>query len=332
MFESKFAPLSRLSHWPSALFLSLALAGLFSLGSVNASTKVDDHFVVVRESRPLVAREGVWQTYTDHLHVKAGQEKKQWILSFTNGAEGRPKLTDLRITLAGKPLATIKDFDATGSLSRSLNDLVKPGTNALVSEVFGPSGSRLSWKILSEKPTITSIDPNPFAREGNLTIRGTKFSAVPHAVKVAIGGRPAELVSASETELVVKIPAGTAAGDQKVVVSVDSAKSNAFTVKGRPNIYWIDITSQSPSQPVMILGRGFSKVPAENVVMVGPHKARVTAASATNITFIVPEMHFPQHGLPLTVITNGVSSTDHLILDVDMRVIPNMIEAPKIVR
>lgn len=73
MVESNFAPLSRLSHWPSAISLSLALVGMFPLSSANAGTKVDDHFVVVRESRPLIARAGVWQTYTDHLQVKASR-------------------------------------------------------------------------------------------------------------------------------------------------------------------------------------------------------------------------------------------------------------------
>lgn len=323
----------------SGLLLPMGLAWLLSIGSTatspagaKADTRSSDQLVVVHESRPHVARAGVWQTYNDHIHIKPGQERKRLRLIISNGADGRPKMTDLRISLAGKPFANIKDFDEAGNLSRDLSGVIGAGDSLLTSEVFGPSGARLSWKLFSERPTVTSVQPNPFGRDDNLSVQGSNFSENKHSLKVTIAGKRAEVVSASPSELRVKVPGHIPAGEQSLVVAVDSAKSNAFTIKGRPNIYWIDITSQSPSQPVMILGRGFSKTPSDNVVMVGPHKARVVSATDTNITFIVPEMHFPQHGLPLAVITNGVSSTDHLILDVDMRVIPNILDAPKIVR
>lgn len=300
--------------------------------SGKGSAGANDKLVVVHESRPHVARAGAWQTYRDHIHLKPGQERKQLLLKFSNGAEGRPKMTDLRISLAGKPFATIKDFDEAGNLSRSLNGVIGPGDTILTSEVFGPSGARLVWTLLSEKPTVTSVQPNPYGRDDLLTIQGSNFSDNKHSLKVSIAGKTAEVVSAGPSQLQIKLPGHIPAGDQDLVVTVDSAKSNAFKIKARPNIYWIDITSQSPSQPVTILGRGFSKVASENVVMVGPHKARVTHATDGSITFIVPEMHFPQHGLPLTVISNGVSSKDLLILDVDIRVIPNILDAPKIVK
>ncbi len=327
------------------LILPVGLSWMLSIGSsvtIGADAKdtasnknnarANDHLVVVHESRPHVARAGVWQTYRDHIHLKPGQERKQLLLTFANGADGRPKLTDLRISLAGKPFATIKDFDEAGNFSRSLNGLIGAGDTILTSEIFGPSGARLAWKLLSEKPIVTSVQPNPYGRDDILTIQGTNFSDNKHSLKVSLAGKTGEVVSAGATQLQMKVPGHIPAGEQDLVVSVDSAKSNAFKIKARPNIYWIDITSQSPSQPVMILGRGFSKTLADNVVMVGPYKARVTASVQNNLTFIVPEMHFHQHGLPLTVITNGVSSKDHLILDVDIRVIPNILDAPKIVK
>lgn len=114
------------------LFFPLSVALLLSLGRVGvveAKLKVDENnqLVVVHESRPHVARAGVWQTYRDHIHLKAGQEKKQLVLTFTNGSDGRPKMTDLRISIAGKPFATIKDFDENGKFSRSLNGVVTAG-------------------------------------------------------------------------------------------------------------------------------------------------------------------------------------------------------------
>jgi hypothetical protein len=300
--------------------------------SSKARAGADDKLVVVHESRPHVARAGVWQTYRDQIHLKPGQEKKQLLLTFSNGAEGRPKMTDLRITLAGKPFATIKDFDQAGNLSRSLNGVVGAGDTVLTSEVFGPSGARLVWTLLSEKPTVTSVQPNPYGRDDLLTIQGTNFTDNKHSLKVSLAGKTATVVSATETQLQIKVPGHIPAGDQDLVVTVDFSESNAFKIKARPNIYWNDITSQSPLQPVMILGRGFSRNLADNVVMVGPHKAHVTAATDTSITFIVPEMNFPVHGLPLNVITNGVASDGNLFIDVDIKVVTNILPAPKIVK
>ncbi len=319
------------------LFFPLSVALLLSLGRVGvveAKLKVDENnqLVVVHESRPHVARAGVWQTYRDHIHLKAGQEKKQLVLTFTNGSDGRPKMTDLRISIAGKPFATIKDFDENGKFSRSLNGVVTAGDTVVATEVFGPSGARIVWKLYSEKPAITSVQPNPFGRDDKLTVLGNNFSDNKHSLKVTLAGKTADILAASAGELQIKVPPHIPAGEQSLIVTVDSAKSNAFKVIGRPNIYWLDITSTSPSQPVMILGRGFSKVASENEVAVGPHKARVVSATETNLTFIVPEMPFPQHHLPLTVTTNGVASKDLLILDVDMRVIPNILDAPKVIK
>jgi hypothetical protein len=324
---------------PAGLVLALSIgSGVMSgaaasdTGTAKNNASANDRLVVVHESRPHVARAGVWQTYRDHIHLKPGQERKQLLLTVANGADGRPKMTDLRISLAGKPFATIKDFDEAGNFSRSLNGLIGAGDTVLTSEVFGPSGARLAWKLLSEKPTIASVKPNPYGRDDILTIQGANFTDNKHSLKVTLAGKTATVVSAGVTQLQIKVPGYIPAGEQDLVVSVDSSESNAFKIKARPNIYWNDITSQSTLQPVMILGRGFSKNLADNVVMVGPHKAQVTAATHTSITFIVPEMYFPQHGLPLTVITNGVTSDGNLFIDVDIKVVTNILPAPKIVK
>lgn len=330
--QLRFGLLPRLLLPAGLAWMLLTCSGNTISAEAKSGGSKDERLVVVHESRPHVARAGVWQTYRDHIHLKPGQERKQLLLTFTNGADGRPKMTDLRITLAGKPFATIKDFDEAGKLSRSLNGVIGAGDTVLTSEVFGPSGARLVWTLLSEKPTVTSVQPNPYGRDDILTIQGTNFTDNKHSLKVTLAGKTAVVVAAAATQLKIKVPSHIPAGDQDLVVTVDSTDSNAVKIKARPNIYWNDITSQSPLQPVTILGRGFSKNLADNVVMVGSHKAHVTAATDTSITFIVPEMYFPQHGLPLSVITNGVPADGQLFIDVDIKVVTNILPAPKIVK
>src|SRR5271156_3891055 len=91
---------------------------MLAIGFVGSTSAKGAELVTVQSSRPLVARTGAWQTYSDHVVVKRGQEKRQLVLTFTNGADGGKKLTDVKVELARKPFATMKDFDASGTFTR----------------------------------------------------------------------------------------------------------------------------------------------------------------------------------------------------------------------
>lgn len=275
-------------------------------------------------SRPLIARAGAWQTYNDHIKLKAGQQKRQLRLVFENGADGREKLTDVNILLNRQPLAALKDFKGN-TLALDPSASLRPGDNLLTVKVFGPSGARLKWQLLTENVTVTSVKPELLTPLSEITISGTNFADAATQNQVSIGGKPATVVKASSTELRVKPPQQLAGGTQELLVISDSIKSNATTVrfKDGPKITWIDLLAGPPGQTVALTGTGFSADSREIIVTVGKAQAKVLVSGEQSIKFVVPEMHFPQWHLPVTVTVNGIKSREKITFNVDQRVVPN---------
>ncbi|MBI5175054.1 MAG: IPT/TIG domain-containing protein [Candidatus Melainabacteria bacterium] len=278
----------------------------------------------LQTSRPLIARAGAWQTYNDHVKLKAGQQKRQLRLVFENGADGREKLTVVNILLNRQPLAALKDFKGN-TLALDPSASLRPGDNLLTVKVFGPSGARLKWQLLTENVTVTSVKPELLTPLSEITISGTNFADAATQNQVSIGGKPATVVKASSTELRVKPPQQLAGGTQELLVISDSIKSNATTVrfKDGPKITWIDLLAGPPGQTVALTGTGFSADSREIIVTVGKAQAKVLVSGEQSIKFVVPEMHFPQWHLPVTVTVNGIKSREKITFNVDQRVVPN---------
>ena len=310
----------------AAALLSLGLAFLPERLSPAYAATADNGMAVLQASKPLIARSGAWQSYHDHLDIKSGLETRPLFITFTNGADGRPKLTDVQVELGGKPFLSIKDFDAAGSATKQLTGLAA-GSSSLVVKVFGPSGARLSWSLRTEPVVITSVSPNPLGPSDKVVIQGKNFSTrtAAGANKVFIAGHAATVVSATNTQLQIKPPAGLSAGGHGLVVVADSVKSAPFKVAtwAAPKLNELDFLAGPPGQPVVISGSGFSINAADNVVKFGTVKAQVTWASETQIGCVVPDMHFPNWHVPVTVTTHGLQSKEKLPLHVDMRVILN---------
>ncbi len=323
----------RLTRWRHKLPGTLALALLLGVSASQAQIANQPTSAVagwnagsytLQTSRPLIARSGAWQTYNDHIKLKAGQQKRPLRLVFENGAEGREKLTDLNIQLNRQPLATLKDFQGN-ALTLDPSASLKPGDNLLTVKVFGPSGARLKWQLLTERVTVTSVKPELLTPLSEITISGTNFAETAAQNQVTIGGKPATVVKASSTELLVKPPQHLVSGSQELHVISDFIKSNAATVRAKdgPKITWIDLLAAPPGQPVVLSGKGFSADSRENIVTVGTVQAKVLVSDEKSIKFVVPEMHFPQWHLPVSVTVNGIKSKEKITLNVDQRVILN---------
>jgi hypothetical protein len=292
---------------------------------VRDPSPADDKLAVLQESKPLVTRAGAWHTWNDALHIRPGQEKHRLRLTLLNGVDARPKFSDLRVQLARKPFATIKDFEGADSVSFDLTDKLTPGNTAITVEGFGPSGGRLQWKLFVQRPSITGVKPNPASEADDIKVEGVNFSEQVNQVKVLVGSKQAKLLSAAGTELTLKLPPHLPGGNQELVVTVKAVQSKPFTlaVKSGPRITWVDFVASSPGQPISLSGSGFSPVASENIVTFGNIKARVVSASESRITCIIPEMRFPQWHVPIVVTTNGLRSKDKASINVDLLVIPN---------
>lgn len=154
-------------------------------------------------------------------------------------------------------------------------------------------------------PTITGFDPGSGQIGDVITISGTNFSATPSSNTVKFNGKAATLSAATTTQLTCAVPTGATSGMIAVTVnSMTVTSTTAFTVILPPTISSFSPTSAQVGAPVTIHGTNFSTTPANNAVYFGFPQATVTAATATQLTVIVPDGATTNS--PISVIVNGL--------------------------
>lgn len=310
------------SYVVGSIFSALVGAAFFAATPCFA---VNTDMALLQESKPLVTRAGAWHSWGDNLHLKTGQDRLPLVFEVENGAEGRPKASDLQITLNRSTLADFSHFKGNANFTIDMSGKLHTGNNSLQVRGFGPSGAWLKWRLFIKRPIITSVTPQTLSAVDRLTIRGQNFCEHKDRIKVTIGGKPVRLISSNANEIVCKPPERVDPGNQKLTVSVHSVESTPFdvSVKAAPRITFIDTLSTPPLHDVTVRGDGFSPVISENTVMVGSRSARIVSATRSSITFTIPDMHFPDWHVPIRVITNGMTSKERIFIHLDMRLIPN---------
>ncbi len=267
---------------------------------------------ITLQSRDLSSYGPSWQSFSDYLTVAKDWGQIPLFLSFVNGANGNPRFQDVRISLAGKSLATIKDFSKQSTLTRNLTGAVGVGDSLLSVQVFGKAGSQLTWKFTTPKVVVSSISPKEVGVNDKITINGKNFSDHPTVNQVYFDKAKAEVISARPNQLVVKVPS-VQGGKADLTVAVGPSRSTPFkvTLKGSPEIDSVDHISTAPGQPLTITGKGFSPVASENQVFFGSLPAEIVSCSANSITCIVPDPgNYPMWDIPITIKTRGMESKD----------------------
>lgn len=127
----------------------------------------------------------------------------------------------------------------TEFVSRSLNELVvqvpltsKSGTLVFTTAGTEPLSLESETELQVVLPSITTIDPNPAERGGNLTITGTNLDLTREVLFKGAGPAVTEFVSKTETSLVLQIPEEANKGKVSLVaysdVVVESEESLIF--------------------------------------------------------------------------------------------------------
>lgn len=164
-------------------------------------------------------------------------------------------------------------------------------------------------------PSITSFAPAQAIRGASVVISGTNFDTNPLNNTVAFNGVPAEVISATSSEITVKVPAAATSG--KITVTVDEitgTSSNDFTVLFPPVISTFSPASGPVGTTVLISGTNFDALPANNQLTFNGVVATITEASPTSLTAVVPPGASTGK---ITVVVNGLavsSSSDFTVL------------------
>lgn len=158
------------------------------------------------------------------------------------------------------------------------------------------------------KPKITGFSPGSGSAGTTVTINGDGFSGTPGANTVTFyNNKTATVVSASVSQLVVTVPAGTTTGTIKVAVGGNTATSASnFTAVQVPVITSFTPAHGGSDTAVTITGSGFSSTRANNTVKFNGVAATVTSASATQLVVRSPD---EATAGPLSVTVNGQTGT-----------------------
>lgn len=281
--------------------------------TINVSLKMSEQFVL--QSRDISSPGKKWQSFSDYLTVQPASSKLPYFVTVVNGTTAANRFQDVRVYLGRTLIATVKDFNTQGVLSRDISKFLSSGQNLLTVQCVGPAGAKLNWKFTTPKLIISKVSPKEIGPTDKITIDGNNFSDTIAVNQVFIEDRPATVVSAKAKSLQVKLPNNVIGGKTKLYVVVGSQRSAPIdiTIKAAPSIEGVDMVSTAPGQPLQITGKGFSPVASENAVMVGAYPAQVVAASPTSLDIIVPlglDAQCPSWDVPITVKTNGMDSVD----------------------
>lgn len=163
---------------------------------------------------------------------------------------------------------------------------------ALVLAACGKDDSNPPDDPTTNPPTIASFFPTEGTPGTTVEITGTNFSATASENTVKFNGTSASVSSATATKLTVSVPNGATSGKISVTVDGQTAQSSTdFTVLDPPTI---SISGFTPDQEnvgaeVVIEGENFSTIEGGNTVEFNGAAAQVKAATATQLTVIVPE-------------------------------------------
>jgi hypothetical protein len=154
----------------------------------------------------------------------------------------------------------------------------------LVTTLDGKVTSNLSFRVL---PKIMSFTPNSGIAGESITITGTNLKIGNTAPTVKIGAVAATVTSASDTEIIVSIPAAALTGRITVATSDGTATSPAdFIVVRAPVISTFTPVSGPVGTSVMISGANISS--ATDVQFNGRSAGPITVINANSIKANVP--------------------------------------------
>lgn len=296
---------------------------LYSCLALLCAAPANAEDITIAESSPnLVATSDATINTSQSINLQKGQEKLQLFLTYYNGDATAPGFTALRISSSSLPYVSEQAFGKGKSITTNVTGDLGWGGNQILITAKGPKGATFGWRLTTPKPVITSLSPELVGSGSTLAINGTNLCSDPADIEVQINGKRAQVVSATSSQIVVKVPDTASGGATSVTVSgagLDAGKL-PVTISAVPFLKGLSTTWAWLNTPVTITGENFGTNPANVAVYMGPLRAPVDSVTPTQIVFRVPEgfgaQGAPTWGFnqPLKVLVNGVRSRNTLIM------------------
>jgi large repetitive protein len=182
-------------------------------------------------------------------------------------------------------------YDALGRLVQASVS----GNSTVQNYIYDASGNITSMTSSPQGTLgIANLSNGQGAVGTEVILYGSGFSTDPSADTVTFNGVAATVVSATATQLVVVVPAGTTSGPITVSTATGSVTtSNSFTVAANAAVAAPTIAGFLPpvalaGATLTISGTGFQSTPGANRVQINGTWAPVVSATATTLTVGVP--------------------------------------------
>lgn len=157
--------------------------------------------------------------------------------------------------------------------------------------------------VVTHPPLLASFSPAEGGPGTEVTIRGRSFGDNANLLRVTLSGRPMEVESVSDQQIVAKVPEGARTGRIAVTVRLQgtSTADEDFEVAGttaeqpdeqRPELTVTGVSARChrPGCHAVIEGTGFGAHQADNRVFFGGRPVRVEMSSATRIRVALPQI------------------------------------------
>jgi RHS repeat-associated protein len=203
-----------------------------------------------------------------------------------------------------------------------LEAVIDPGQNNGMARYFYDGAGNLLQIIRQSVTASTIVDFSPrlARRNAKVVIYGAGFSTIPSQNTVRFGGAggtQATVVSASQTQLLVSVPASGTVNGPLFVSSpsgqATSMQSFAEDASVAPTITGISPGIATVGTPFTISGSNFDPMPARNNVFLNGFRAQVISASPTSLQVSVPPFLTGGKVAVQTAAGEGVSSNDLLV-------------------
>lgn len=204
------------------------------------------------------------------------------------GRNFAPRLTGNAVTLGGQPVVV---YEATPvELDVIVPDIRQGGPFHLRVQSAGEATSGDSFEVTT-KTAITVVEPRRAAPGSQITITGTGFSPRASDNRVYLNNVSLEVVGASVTDLVVKLPAKIATGDLLVDVKGAGRATSPlpFVVQWPPTVVGFAPTSGAPGVRVTVRGTNFGDEPEAIEARLGEVRLPVREVHRTFLVLEIPE-------------------------------------------
>jgi len=178
-------------------------------------------------------------------------------------------------------IVQVPDLASSGPLQLNLGGYVSHGTPVVAT-------SSTIFTVNSVPPSISGFSPSSGPADATVTINGAGFDATASNNRVLFNGFQALVMSASSSQLTVKVPTGATTGLVQVVErNMLATSTDAFTVNSM-QISGIAPTNGTIGTVVTITGQNFGTGATTQVTFNGHASDNVHVLSATAITATVP--------------------------------------------